>query len=212
MKKISVFLLLSLYSIVLFAHNAQISTMVLVQSNDNKWHLILSTSLTAFQYELKNSNPKLNLENINAEQFQEIILKHLREKIQVEANNKNIPLKNARVILGHQTDINFELSNMPQNIEKLNIQNLGFSTLRDHYCVLKILRKNGMENNIMLQKDNKFMVSLEAKNDSLVEVVSHNESNSLIYFLVILVIPFLLIRIFKVRKNQKKILEMSLVN
>lgn len=204
MKKISIILLICLHSVGIFAHNAQISTIALVQSKDSKWHLILSASLSAFQYEIKNSNLSINLDSLNAEKFQRIILEHLREKIKIEANGHHATLKNARVILGHQTDINFEVTDMPENLQSIDFQQLGFSTLRDHYCVLKIITKNGNENSFMLQKDNNYSVSLVAENNVLVEKVNQSESNFLIYFLVVLGIIGLTVVYLRVSKNSIK--------
>ncbi len=204
MKKISIILLICLHSVGIFAHNAQISTIALVQSKDSKWHLILSASLSAFQYEIKNSNPTINLDSLNAEKFQRIILEHLRQKIDIEANGRQATLKNARVILGHQTDINFEVTNMPENLQTIDFQQLGFSTLRDHYCVLKIIAKNGNENSFMLQKDNNYSVSLVAENNILVEKINQNESNFLIYLLVVLGIIGLIVVYLRVSKSSVK--------
>lgn len=204
MKKISIILLICLHSMSIFAHNAQISTIALVQSKDNKWHLILSASLSAFQYEIKNSNPTINLDSLNAEKFQRIILEHLRQKIDIKANGHHAALKNARVILGHQTDVNFEVTDMPENLQTIDFQQLGFSTLRDHYCVLKIITKNGNENSFMLQKDNNYSVSLVAENNILVEKVNQSESNFLIYLLVLLGIIGLIVVYLRVSKNSGK--------
>lgn len=204
MKKTSIILLICLHSLSIFAHNAQISTIALVQSKDSKWHLILSASLTAFQYEIKNSNPSINLDSLNAEKFQRVILEHLRQKIDIKANGHQATLKNARVILGHQTDINFEVTDMPENLQTIDFQQLGFVTLRDHYCVLKVITKSGNENSFMLQKDNNYSVSLLAENNVLVEKVNQSESNFLIYLLFVLGIIGLTVVYLRVSKNSVK--------
>lgn len=204
MKKISTILLICLHSVGVFAHNAQISTIALVQSKDSKWHLILSASLTAFQYEINNSNPSINLDSLNAEKFQRAILEHLRQKIDIKANGNHATLKNARVILGHQTDINFEVTDMPENLQTVDFQQLGFATLRDHYCVLKIITKRGNESSFMLQKDNNYSVALIEENNVLVEKVNQSESNFLIYLLVVLGIIALTVVYLRVSKNSVK--------
>lgn len=204
MKKISIILLICLHSLSIFAHNAQISTIALVQSKDSKWHLILSASLTAFQYEIKNSKPSINIDSLNAEKFQRIILEHLRQKIDIEANGHHATLKNARVILGHQTDINFEVTDMPENPQTIDFRQLGFATLRDHYCVLKIITKSGNENSFMLQKDNNYSVSLVEENNVFVEKVNQSKSNFLIYLLVLSGIIGLIVMYLRVSKNYVK--------
>lgn len=202
MRKITIIALIFLNSLGLYAHNAQISTVALVQGKDKKWHMIISASLSAFQYELKNSDQSINLEGLNADKFQNLILKHLREKVEIEANGQRGMLRNARVILGHQTDINFEVTNMPENLQNIDFQQLGFSTLRDHFCIFKIITINGNANSFMLQKENNYSVSLASENNILVEKVNQNNSNILIYSFLFLCLGILIVMYFKTKKNQ----------
>jgi hypothetical protein len=180
MKQIAIIALLLLYSLALRAHTPQISSIALVQSKENKWNLVISASLSAFQYELMNSNPNQKLDSIAADQFQALIVAHLKKNIKIEASHRFATLRNGKVILGHQTDINFEVSGMPDQLESLDLQQLGFGTLRDHYCVLKVITKNNSSNNFILQKGNNFSISLGLKDKAFVEVSPQHSYNWLI--------------------------------
>lgn len=175
MKKAVLFSIIFIHSIYLYAHNAQLSTVALVQGKDSKWHLILSASLTAYQIELKNNIPSLNLDSLNADRFQDLLLKHLRSKIKIVANGdyQGI-LENGRVILGHQTDINFEVSGMPQKLQLLDFQQLGFETLIDHYCIFKIISLENEPGSFILQKDNKYNVVLKETNHVFMQQTINN--------------------------------------
>ena len=175
MKKMILFSIIFINTIHLYAHNAQLSTVALVQGKDYKWHLILSASLTAYQIELKNNNPSLNMDSLNADKFQELLLKHLRAKIKIVANDdyQGI-LENGRVILGHQTDINFEVSGMPKKLQLLDFQQLGFETLRDHYCIFKIISLENEAGSFILQKENKYNVTLKELNHVFTQQTVNN--------------------------------------
>lgn len=202
MKKITLFAVLFLFSLLsLNAHNPQISTVALVQNKDNQWHLIISAGLSAYQYELKNTDMSINLDSLNADKFQRMIVAHLRKKITIKANGDETELKNAKVILGHQTDINFEVAGMPDELLSLDMEHLGFGTLKDHFCVLKVVTRDNESTNYILQNDNNHAVSFALKNKIFVETPKENTSNTLIVSLLVLVSAFVVaIAYFKNKK------------
>lgn len=198
MQQIAIFAILLLYTVALRAHTPQISSIALVQSKENKWNLVISASLSAFQYELMNSNPNQKLDSIPADQFQALIVEHLKKNINIEANHRFATLRNGKVILGHQTDINFEVSGMPDQLESLNLQQLGFGTLRDHYCVLKVITKDNSSNNFILQGGNNFSISLGLKDKVYSE---QNEKSSLSWLLIGAMVMTLIVASGVVYKN-----------
>ena len=165
MRKIAIIGILLLYTLALRAHTPQISSIALVQNKENKWNLVISASLSAFQYEMMNTYPDQKLDGIPADQFQAMIVRHLKKKIKISANKKVALLQNGKVILGHQTDINFDVLGMPEQLSSLHLQQLGFGTLRDHYCILKLITKGKNSENFILQHGNNFAIALGIKDD-----------------------------------------------
>lgn len=207
MRKITVIAIFLFSTLALHAHTPQISSIALVQNKENKWNLVISASLSAFQYELMNSNPNQKLDSIAADQFQAFIVEHLKKNIKIEANRRFATLRNGKVILGHQTDINFDVSGMPDQLESLNLQQLGFGTLRDHYCVLKVIAKNNSSNNFILQRGNNFSISLGLKNKAFVENTIKHSNNGFIVSAVVIVLL-----IFSFIIGYKKLLVSSRLN
>jgi len=160
MKQIAIIPLLLLYTLALRAHTPQISSIALIQSKENKWNLVISASLSAFQYEWMNSYPTQKMDSISADLFQAMIVRHLKKKIAIHVNGQLGTLQNGKVILGHQTDINFDVSGMPVQLHSLELQQSGFATLRDHYCILKVITKDNDSKNFILQHGNNFSISL----------------------------------------------------
>lgn len=176
MKNTIIFAILFFNSLVLWAHTPQISSIALVQNKNNKWNLVISASLSAFQYEAISSHPSQKIDGITADAFQTMIVRHLREQIRIVANNQQAWLERGKVILGHQTDVNFDVAGMPDQLHTLHIQQLGFSSLRDHYCVLKVITKDISSNNFILQKSTDFSTSLHLRDGQFVETSNRSKS------------------------------------
>ncbi|MGF7217338.1 hypothetical protein GGR92_003511 [Spirosoma lacussanchae] len=152
------------------AHNPQLSTMALVQGQDKTWTLNIGASLAAFQYELQNSYPDQGIDQLDADAFQKKIIEHLRHTIHIQAGSgRTIQLAHGMIRLGHQTDVRFEVTGMPDQLQTLQLRHLGFSTLKNQYCVLTIQTPATPTKTCILQDENAFVVSLKADQHTLVE-------------------------------------------
>ncbi len=165
MKKILLIISFLAINLSLKAHNAQISTLSIIQNEDKKWSLVVSSGLSAFEFELRNKFPTLDLNKLKLNDFQKLFLANIKENISIKANGKNeIELINGSIKIGHQTDARFDLSGMPEDLEKFSMINHSFSTLTDHHCVMNIITKNGVSQNFVFEKNNKFELSMVSKN------------------------------------------------
>ncbi|MBN8823043.1 MULTISPECIES: LPXTG cell wall anchor domain-containing protein [unclassified Spirosoma] len=162
----------------LYAHNPQISTIVLAQNRAGQWNVLIGSSLSAFQYALQTKGLLKESDTLQAAAFQKMILEHLRENIQIRANGHGpIELKRGMVILNHQTDVRFDLSGMPQQLQTITIRQGSFASLRNHYCILKIFPDGGSVRSFILQESNDFMISLKLNNNELVEAFPEKHTN-----------------------------------
>lgn len=170
MPRIALLVLFLTASLGVRAHNPQLSTMALVQGHDKTWTLNISASLTAFQYELKNSYPDQGIDRLDADAFQKKIIEHLRRKIHIQAGTgRTIRLAHGMIRLGHQTDVRFNVTGMPDQLQALQLRHLGFSTLKNQYCVLTIQTPASPTKTCILQDENAFLVSLQTDRHTLVE-------------------------------------------
>jgi len=165
MKKILLIISFLVINLSLKAHNAQISTLSIIQNGDKKWSLIVSSGLSAFEFELRNKFPTLDLNKLKLNDFQKLFLANIKENISIKANGGNsIELINGSIKIGHETDAKFDLSGMPDDLEAFSMTNHSFSTLTDHHCVMNIITKNGISQNFVLEKNNNFELSIDLKN------------------------------------------------
>lgn len=186
------------------AHNAQISTLSVVQNEDKKWRLIVSSGLSAFEFELRNKFPTLDLNTLKLNDFQKLFLANIKENISIEANGGNaIELINGSIKIGHQTDARFDLSGMPDELEEFSISNQSFSTLTDHHYVINIITKKGSSQNFVLEKNNNFELALASENDTWKVAEKHDTgfyiaiASSTLSLLIIIIVMIL-------KKNKAK--------
>jgi hypothetical protein len=160
------------------AHSPQISTITLIQNKDNTWNLIVGASLSAYQYELANSYPNQRFDSVQVNLFRPLLLNHLRRNIRIKANNsKAASLQNGMVILGHQTDVRFDVKGVPEELQSIDIQQLSFYSLGGHYCLFKIITlRNGTFSHV-LERENNYSVSLVLENDRFIDVAQKSGLN-----------------------------------
>jgi len=104
MKKYCFGLLLILITWNVQAHQPDLSSTMLVEKKDNKWILQIRSALTGFDYAIKAKFPNESEPYKTSEEFQTMVLKHLKENIQIYFNEGEIAtLQNGVIRLGHET-------------------------------------------------------------------------------------------------------------
>lgn len=154
-------------ALTLQAHQPDISSTLLVEQADNKWVLQIRTALTALDYEIKAKYPTKPYES--AEEFQALVLQHVRENLQIIFNNQDkVALQNGLVKLGHESSITFEVVGVPKTQDAIFVKNSSFKTIRRNQSAL-ILMKKGMEKNqFILNEQNQHSVSLRVKGNQFI--------------------------------------------
>ena len=206
MKTLLLTLLLAILILPGWAHSPQISTLTLVQNKDNTWTLMMRASLSAYQYELTDGYINGQTNSMQAADFQPLLLAHLRKNIRIRANGSDtISLQNGQVVLGHQTDVRFDVVGMPEQVQLLDVQQLSFAGLGQHVCILKVITQTGGSSTFVLQQDTDYAVSLARQDNGLAEVAKPSETNWLPWGAGAggLLLVLLLVRVQRL-KNQKK--------
>jgi len=166
---LSIALFLSVWSVQ--AHQTEISSTMLVEQADNKWILQVRSALTAFDHIIKANYPPDSFKN--AEEFQALVLAHLKENIQVSFNeNKVVTLQNGGIKLGHETIAVFEVVGVPKNIQSVYVKNSGFETINRNHNTLVILKKGFEKNRFTLNKKNDHAINLQVADKNFVPVSS----------------------------------------
>lgn len=153
------------------AHQADISSTVLAEQEEGHWVLQIRTSLTAFEYEIENNFGKSSY--ATPEEFQELVLKHIKENISINIDQESeVFLENGRVALGHETNVVFEVSGMPLEFDKLEFANSSFKNINRNQSALIVLKKGLKQSQFVLNNKNEHSVQLKVKDNQFVEVTS----------------------------------------
>jgi len=164
---LSIALLLSVWSVQ--AHQTEISSTMLVEQEDNKWILQVRSALTAFDHIIKVNYPPDSFKS--AEEFQALVLAHLKENIQVTFNEDEVvTLQNGGVKLGHETIAVFEVVGVPKEIQSVYVKNSGFETISRNQNTLVVLKKGFEKNRFTLNKKNAHALHLQIVDKKFVPV------------------------------------------
>lgn len=145
-----------------YAHQPDLSSLMIYEQN-GKHLLIIKSSLTAFEGEIDYCFEKNAYKT--PEDFQALVIKLFQKNCFLIINNDTIKCLNPRVILGHETTIFAELSNIPSNINSIYVKNTLFKDIPNNACELILSIKDLPQKQYILNKDNKQEVKLSLENN-----------------------------------------------
>jgi len=161
----SLFILFISYSVQ--AHNPDISSTMLVEKEDNKWILQIRSALTGFDQVIKANYPAYE----SAEEFQALVLQHLKDNIQIDFNDgAKVTLENGGIKLGHETIAVFEVLGVPKSIQSVRVKNTSFSTINRNQNTLVILKKGFKKNRFTLNNKNQHTMNFKVADANFVPV------------------------------------------
>lgn len=190
MNKINLFFLFFSFSFLINAHQIDVSTTMLVEKDNNTWFLQVRASLTAFKKEVMTYYEHAPYKT--AEEFKSMVLEHLKNNIQISFDgDQELKLTNGLVKLGHEANVVFQITNVPNNIKKLTIKNSSFSSIKKNQSGLVIFKEGFQKEHFILNNDNNHTLSLSVKKNKF-EVINTQQAGVL-YLNNFLVFSFLLI-------------------
>ncbi|GGZ13107.1 hypothetical protein GCM10007049_01090 [Echinicola pacifica] len=158
------------YSHAVMAHDPDISSLALVEQPNGGWMIQLNASMTAFQYEVRQAFGEDSYSS--PEEFNQLLLDHLKENIRLQINGHKMALKNGMVNLGHATTVAFDLGQLPDGVEEIFIDNKAFENIY-HSQVIFSLNKEGIDQSrFILNQANDYQMSLSLKDNQVLEATS----------------------------------------
>lgn len=143
------------------AHQPDISSTVLMERNNGQWILQVSGALTAFEYAVKKNFPEQDYKS--PEEFEEMVVDHLEKNISVSFNGGEvIALKNVQVRLGHETNVYFELTDVPKTIYSASIKNESFKDIHRNQSALIIVKDGFSQEQFVLNNGNDHSIAMVA--------------------------------------------------
>lgn len=160
------------------AHQADVSTTMLVEKEDNTWVLQISASLTAFQHEVQTHFSETPYQS--PEEFQLLVLEHVKNNLRIRFNEMDISFGKGIVQLGHETKVVFEVFGIPRDIQTVQIKNTAFQDIHKNQSALILLKENFNKEHFVLNGANNHTLKLYVEGNTF-KILDTTQSNSTIF-------------------------------
>lgn len=159
MKKYTFLIWFSLCSLIAEAHQADISSTMLVEQDNGDWILQIRSALTAFEYEIHAQYGETSYST--PEEFKTLVIQHNLENIEINFDkNDTVELRNGKVKLGHETIVIFEVLGLPNSFKELQVKNSSFKNIHRNQSALVVLKHGVIKEQYTLNNDNNHAVTL----------------------------------------------------
>tara|TARA_R110000744_G_scaffold378210_1_gene494071 strand:+ start:543 stop:1160 length:618 start_codon:yes stop_codon:yes gene_type:complete len=197
MKKYILIYITGLFSLLGYAHNPDASTTMLVEKENNTWVLQISSSLTAFQQEVRTHFAETPYKT--PEEFQQMVLEHIKNNLDISFNDgSKITLGQGIVKLGHETKVVFEVFGIPSDLQSIRVRNAAFKDISRSQSALFIFKDGFSKDQFILNNDNDYTLNLKVNGNKFVEASQQNAGMDSSY--VILIVMSLLGFSFLIQK------------
>ena len=143
------------------AHRPDISSFTLVERAPGQWLLRVNASLTAFEHEVEHAYGKGAY--ASPEEFNQLVLDHLREQITIRTNEDEVTLADGSVKLGHATTVVFTLSGVADEIEEVFAKNEGFKSIHNSQVIFTLAKEGWDNHQWVLSEENGYQLSGSVK-------------------------------------------------
>lgn len=185
----------------LLAHNPWQSSLKLILFEESG---ILELNLAQYGVEqaLIQKNTELDFKSIDPNDFKELLVDYLKENIKIDINGQQITIGKGAIKLGsHQTDLKFQINNIPQKPKDIEVNVHCFQENIDHQNFFTIVY-NGLKNRIKLNKENNFRGTFIITESEILVDSKPVSSSSYAQYWGTAVFLVLLIGIFLWQKNK----------
>lgn len=194
MKKYISVCIVVLCSMLGYAHNPDVSTTMLVEKENNIWVLQISSSLTAFQQEVRTHFSETPYKT--PEEFQQMVLEHIKNNLEISYNNgSKITFGQGIVKLGHETKVVFEVFGIPSNLQSLQVTNTTFKDIGRSQSALFIFKDGFSKDQFILNNENEHSLELKASGNKFIESnklkASFNSTFAIIIVISLLAFSFI---------------------
>jgi hypothetical protein len=210
MKKNIMWILLLFNSVFLFAHQSDLSTVLISQDQNGKCFLQIYSSLNAFEGEIDYKYSKNAYKT--PEEFRGLVIDHFKKNVLFICNEKDtLKFGKPIVLLGHETKLVVEVFGFPENSKSMYFKNTMFMNTPHNQSSLMIVKKGLPQQLYILNNENKQQINLVLKNGKW-ESTAANSDESMSPFLfwgsivVVLLSLILFLKGFKPTFGPKTIL------
>lgn len=196
-----ILVLMLLWGNMAFAHQPNVSSVVLSKTEKGQLLLQISSSLTAFQTEVNYHNEKNAYKT--PEEFQNLVLAHFGKTFSIIVNETDtLKFVNPIVLLGHETKIVAEITGLPKTVHKINVQSKLFQEIHHSQSAL-IFLIDGLptSKDYVLSDENEHEISI-ALHEGKWELIAPAISSNLKYMLLVLLVVVVAMVLNMIRKRR----------
>ena len=160
MKRWIVSLVLVAWASLAQAHQPAISTVILAEKSDQSWILQIRSPLTSFEYVIIQNYGENSF--ASADEFKDLVINYLKENISIRFNgNYELLLQKGTVKLGHETNVFFQVTEVPEKINSLEVSNTSFKTINRNQSMFMVLGEGLEKDQFILNNENEHSAILK---------------------------------------------------
>lgn len=197
--------LLMLMGMVSYAHQPDLSSVVVSKTDDGKYVMQVTSSLTAFEWEVDYNFGQNAYKT--PDEFRDLVITHFRKNISLVVNNQEMEFVNPMVLLGHETKWVAEITGIPSQINSIDLKSTMFKDMHHNQSAVMMIAKGFPTEQYILNNENSQQIKLESHN-GMWKVSSQTgsipNSKNAYYLLLLLVIPIFYFINGKIKKRSLK--------
>ena len=157
-------ILFLLMSVSIYAHQPDLSYSLLSKTENGKYVLQISSSLSAFEEEIIYNYSKDAYKT--PKEFKELVKKYFYKNVFLIVNEKDtLKFSNPLVLLGHETKFVVEVENIPDNIKSVYYKNTMFKDMHNNQMSVIMLVDGFPNKEYVLKNGNNQTILLEFENN-----------------------------------------------
>ena len=204
MHKYFIILLLLIGTVLAKAHQPDLSSTMLIEQGKNQWLLQVRAALTAFEYEIESNYGKDAYST--PEEFRDLVIDHVKKHVSVEFNQlAAVAIQNAYVKLGHETNVVFELTDVPKLINSVRVKNNCFEDINRNQSALIILKEGMAQDQFVLDQSNDHTTTLQVAHSKFVKVTNAtmlSDAKYMYYMVFVLITSIIFASVLLVFKKE----------
>lgn len=159
-----------------WAHQVNLSTLVLSETGDGRHTVQLSAALTGFDAEINQNYPKGAYTTV--EGFKRLVVERFGETVSLKLNQQTIGFENPTVTINHGTQLEADMAGVPDDIREIQLENTFFQDIYRNQLTV-VFRKGGLpEQRYVLSRENHHRLHLVLANGIWQKVPSATVSDS----------------------------------
>ncbi|MFT2092519.1 hypothetical protein [Paraglaciecola sp. 2405UD69-4] len=161
MKKLMLLLSLFWFSFGAYSHGFDYSVVRLIEQDNDKWRLVVVSSLDAFRKEVKQhfaDSPYTSVEQFNAQ-----LLSHINATLKIATKDTEVSLGTGKVQLGHETSIIFDEVALPKGAQAMTLINGALKDIYRHTTKLIVAEQGQDGVTFILNKKNNFTANFSVQ-------------------------------------------------